>query len=467
MSELDYLTIDEAAAMIAQHKVSPVELAERALARIERFNPQGKFFLMVDRDGAMLAAREAEAEILRSGPRSKLHGLPVSLKDNFETAGMRTTAGSLILQDSVPAKDSDVARRLKEAGAVLLGKTNMHEFAYGITSENPHYGDVRNPWNFARISGGSSGGSAASIAAGIGFGSMGTDTGGSIRVPSSFCGVAGLKPTYELVSVEGTVPLAKSFDHAGPIGRTVGDVRAMLEVIAEPRSQQSYERKTFRIGRPSHYYFDFLEEEVRTLLEEAAACFRLLGVEIQEVSLPHLQDAMDVATQMSMAEATAWHETQGYYPRRASMYGEDVRGRLAMGREVSAVDYLHGLEMKEKLISDFDGAFSKVDAILTPATPAGAPEIGRGEIAIAGKTETLRTAIMRLNRPTNFTGHPSLTIPCGFTSEGMPVGLQLIGPRWSEAKLLAIASLYEGANGWYRRRPSLGAASSVCGPEFG
>jgi len=228
-NELEYLTIDEAAAMVAARKVSPVELTESALARIDRYNPHGKFFVTVDVEGAMKAARTAEAEIVKCGPRSKLHGLPVSLKDNFKTAGIRTTAGSLILRDSVPVRDSEVAGRLKEAGAVLLGKTNMHEFAYGITSENPHYGDVRNPWNFARISGGSSGGSAASIAAGMGFGSVGTDTGGSIRVPSSFCGVVGLKPTFDLVSVEGTIPLAKSFDHAGPIGRTVGDVKAMLD----------------------------------------------------------------------------------------------------------------------------------------------------------------------------------------------------------------------------------------------
>jgi len=454
--EWEYLTIDEAAAMVAAREVSPVELAERALARIDRYNPHGKFFVTVDVEGAMKAARAAEAEIMKSGPRSKLHGLPVSLKDNFKTAGIRTTAGSLILRDSVPARDSEVARRLKEAGAVLLGKTNMHEFAYGITSENPHYGDVRNPWNFTRISGGSSGGSAASIAAGIGFGSVGTDTGGSIRVPSSFCGVVGLKPTFDLVSVDGTIPLAKSFDHAGPIGRTVGDVRAMLNVIVESHSQKSDEGKTFRIGWPGNYYFDFLDDEVKLVLEQAAKCFKLLGVEVQEVKLPSLQEAMDIATQMSMAESTAWHEARGYYPQRASMYGEDVRGRLAMGRGMSAVDYLRGVEMKEKLTADFGRAFASVDAILVPATPVGAPEIGRTEIAIAGKTETLRTAIMRLNRPTNFTGHPSMTVPCGFTREGLPVGLQLIGAWWNEAKLLAIAEMYEGANEWSRRRPRLG-----------
>jgi len=454
-NELEYLTIDEAAALVAARKVSPVELIEEALARVDRYNPHGKFFITVDADGARKAALAAEADIATSGPRSKLHGLPVSLKDNFKTAGIRTTAGSLILRDSVPARDSEVARRLKEAGAVLLGKTNMHEFAYGITSENPHYGDVRNPWNFARISGGSSGGSAASIAAGIGFGSVGTDTGGSIRVPSSFCGVVGLKPTYDLVSVEGTIPLAKSFDHVGPIGRTVGDVRAMLNVISESHSEESFEGRTFRIGWPSNYYFDFLDDEVKLLLEQAAKCFKLLGVEVQEVKLPSLQEAMEVGTQMSMAESTAWHEARGYYPQRESMYGEDVRGRLAMGRGMSAADYVRGIEVKEKLMADFSRVFTSVDAILVPSTPAGAPAIGRTEIAIAGKTETLRTAIMRLNRPTNFTGHPSMTVPCGFTREGLPVGLQLIGAWWSEAKLLAIAEMYEGANEWLRWRPRL------------
>jgi aspartyl-tRNA(Asn)/glutamyl-tRNA(Gln) amidotransferase subunit A len=455
-SELEYLSIGEAAAMVAAREVSPVELTEAALRRIDRYNPHGKFFVTVDTEGALKAARVAEAEILKSGPRSKLHGLPVSLKDNFKTAGMRTTAGSLILRDSVPAKNSEVARRLKDAGAVLLGKTNMHEFAYGITSENPHYGDVRNPWNLARISGGSSGGSAASVAAGMGFGSVGTDTGGSIRVPSSFCGVVGLKPTFGRVSVEGTIPLAKSFDHAGPIGRRVGDVSAMLNVIAGSHLETSSEGKVFRIGWPSNYYFDFLDDEVKLLLEQAAKCFKGLGVGVQEVKLPTLQEAMEVATRMSMAESTAWHEARGYYPQRQSMYGEDVRGRLAMGRDVSAVEYLRGFEVKEKLMGEFDRVFANVDAILTPATPAGAPVIGKTEIAIAGKTETLRTAIMRLNRPTNFTGHPSITVPCGFTSEGMPVGLQLIGAWWSEAKLLALAEMYEGANDWWKRRPKLG-----------
>jgi len=464
--ELAFLSIAEAAKLLQRKKLSPVELVDAALEQIERLNPHLKAFITIVSDRARRGARAAEREISRGKWKGPLHGIPITLKDNIWTRGIRTTAGSKILADFVPKTDSDVAARLARSGAIVVGKTNLHEFAYGVTTENPHFGCARNPWNPERITGGSSGGSAGAVATGMCFASVGTDTGGSIRIPSALCGVVGLKPTFGLVSVEGIVPLALSLDHAGPIARSVEDACIVLEAIAggypkgaarpDYRKLKSNLRKRFRIGRPADYFFDRVDAEVRELLEAAARVFQTFGGQIHEVAMPRLADALLPATNdIALAEATHYHESQGYFPSRAADYGEDVRRRLEQGQKILAVDYLRACACKPAAEKEFEDAFERVDVIVAPAAPVPAPPIGRLDVEIDGEKETVRSALVRLNRPTNFTGHPAISIPCGFTRDGLPVGMQLIAPRWTEARLLAIGAAYENATDWHTRRPPL------------
>ncbi|HEY2109634.1 MAG TPA: amidase [Candidatus Acidoferrales bacterium] len=464
-SELAFLSIEQVARLLRKKDISSSDLVELALTRIGRFNLALNAFITVAADSAREDARRAEKQFRRRSATSPLCGIPVAIKDNFFTRGIRTTAGSPILSDFVPDTDSDVVQKLRQAGAVVLGKTNMHEFAYGITNENPHYGPARNPWDLDRVTGGSSGGSAAALAMGIGYAATGTDTGGSIRIPSALCGIVGLKPTFGLVSVEGVVPLAVTLDHAGPMARTVTDVCIMLEAIAgnyprgairpDCRKLRKSRPRKFRIGWPENYFFERIDREVRDAIESAAKCLKSLGATIQNVSLPSLEQSVEPSTNIALAEATQYHESKGYFPAHASKYGDEVRHRLELGRKVLAADYLRAFDVKRKITQEFDAVFENVDAILAPTLPIAASRIGEKEVMIGGDKETVRSAFVRLNRPANLTGHPAISIPCGFTRAGLPIGLQLIGPHWSEARLLSIALAYEDATEWHKRRPQL------------
>jgi aspartyl-tRNA(Asn)/glutamyl-tRNA(Gln) amidotransferase subunit A len=465
-SELAYLSIEQAGRLMRRNEISPLDLVEASLARIERWSPQLNVFLTVTAERARRQAKTAAREIRRGRAKGPLHGIPVSLKDNFWTRGIRTTAGSKILADWVPDRDSHVAKSLAEAGAILLGKTNMHEFAYGITGENPHYGSSRNPWAPERISGGSSGGSVVAVATGMVAGSVGTDTGGSIRIPAALCGIVGLKPTYGLVSTEGVVPLGTTFDHCGPIARNVTDACMLLEAIAGnyPRgaARPSWRAlrkglpRRFRVGVPKEFYFDRLESEVRHSVEAAAKIFESHGARVEDVSLPRLAPAVEQATNVVVAEASFYHESQGYFPARAAEYGEDVRSHLEFGHKLLAVEYFGGIEARRDIIADFEAAFEKVDVILAPTAPIGAPRVGETQVRVTGERETAtRAELLRLTRPGNISGMPAISIPCGFTREGLPVGMQILGPRWGEARLLAIALAYEQATEWHTRRPNL------------
>jgi aspartyl-tRNA(Asn)/glutamyl-tRNA(Gln) amidotransferase subunit A len=467
-SELAFLSIEQASRLLRRREISPVELVDIALARIDRLNPAVNAFLTILADSASRRAKAAEREIGRGRSRGPLHGIPVSLKDNFWTRGVRTTAGSRILAGFIPKEDSDVAASLARAGAILLGKTNMHEFAYGITSENAHYGPVHNPWALERVSGGSSGGSAAAVAIGMGLASMGTDTGGSIRIPAALCGVVGLKPTFGLVSAKGSIPLGISFDHPGPLARGVVDACILLEAVAgkyprawprpDHRKLGRKPSRCFRIAWPKHFYFERLDSEVRRLVEASAKLVESLpGCRVREVALPRLPGAIDLATNLVLSEANHYHESQGYYPARSAEYGDDVRAHLKWGHEIRAVDYLRGAEARKDIQADFAAAFEHVDAILAPTSPIPAPRIGASSIRIAGQRETpVRAELLRMTRPANITGLPAISIPCGFTCAGLPVGLQLIGPHWSEARLLSIAFAFEQATEWHKRHPDLG-----------
>jgi aspartyl-tRNA(Asn)/glutamyl-tRNA(Gln) amidotransferase subunit A len=467
-SELAYLTIEGAARLLRRKQISSAELVEAALRRIERLNPSLNAFITVVADAARRQALAADREMRRkrsSGALGLLHGIPISLKDNYCTRGIRTTAGSRILADFIAQEDAEAASRLARAGAILLGKTNMHEFAYGITNENPHYGAARNPWNRENMTGGSSGGSAAALAAGIGLGATGTDTGGSIRIPAALCGIVGLKPTFGLVSVAGIIPLAETFDHAGPMARTVVDACILLQAMAGEyprgavppnfRKLRPKRRRQFRVGRPKEYFFERVDAEVKKAVEAAVKCLESLGGKIVEISLPRISESLEPSTNIALAEATRYHQAMGYFPSRAKEYGEEVAKRLELGTKVTAVDYLRAQDVKRELTKDFDAALEKLDLIVAPTLPVAAPRLGTKEIEVAGEKETVRLAFVRLNRPANFSGHPAISVPCGFTRAGLPIGLQLIGPYWREARLLAIAHAYEEATEWHKRRPNL------------
>ena len=462
-AELSFLSIEEASRLLRARKISPVELTEAVLRQVNDWNPRVNAFITVLEDAARRHARRAEQALRRSISASPLYGIPISLKDNIYTKGIRTTAGSKILFDFVPASDSTIASKLARSGAILLGKTNLHEFAYGITSENPHFGPVRNPWDTGRVAGGSSGGSAAAVATGMSLGSIGTDTAGSTRIPPAFCGVVGLKPTAGLIDLSGVVPLSVTCDTGGLIARSVADVCILLEALAGPypknfvrpdvKKLRKKRPRRFRVGWPEQHFFKTVDEEVRRRIDEAVKCLCSLGGSVAGISLPHASDSLEAGTSIQMPEASYYHQSRGYFPQRADDYGVDVRDRLGLGLRVKASDYLRAFDTKALVESEFDKAFEDVDVIVAPACPIPAPLIGENEIEIAGEKHTVRALVTSVNRPLNVSGNPALSIPCGFTGKGLPVGLQLIGPRWGEASLLAIAQSYEEAAGWRNRHP--------------
>jgi aspartyl-tRNA(Asn)/glutamyl-tRNA(Gln) amidotransferase subunit A len=469
-----FAMIEELGALLAKRKVSPVELTEEFLRRIARYNSQLNAYLTVTAEHALAAARRAEKELPRgrraAGRQRPLLGIPITLKDNIWTRGIRTTAGSRVLRDFVPSEDATVVRKLARAGAILLGKTNLHEFAYGITSNNAHYGAVHNPWALDRIPGGSSGGSAVAIAAGLCAASVGTDTGGSIRIPAAMCGIVGLKPTFGRVSVFGTVPLAPTFDHVGPLARSVTDAAILLGVVtgSDPLDPTSSAHRVedfvaalrkplrkFRLGRPREYFWEKLDGEVRRMTEAAVRDMEKRGATVREISLPHLSEATDAAANISLAEARYVHETAGYFPAHAHEYSEEVRQRMDAGGKVLATQYLAGLDVQKRVRAEFEAEFQEVDAIVAPTAPVPAPPIGTEYVEVDGEQIGVRAALVGMNRPANFTGHPAISVPCGFTREGLPVGLQLIGRSFDESTLLRIAFAYEQAHEWRSRHPRL------------
>lgn len=469
-AELAYSSIEHIGALFRKRKLSPVELTQFLLTRIEQLNPKLNAFITVTPELALVQAKRAERELF--APRGKkghkdrgpLHGIPISFKDNIYTAGVRTTAGSKILRDFIPLRDAPAVSQLMNAGAIMLGKTNMHEFAYGITSENPHYGPVRNPWDLARIPGGSSGGSAAAVAAGLCYGSIGTDTGGSIRVPSALCGIVGLKPFIGRVSTEDVIPLSTRLDCVGPLARTTRDVALLLEPIfihgkSEPSlrsaSVPAKNTKSFRLGIPREFFSELIAEDVATVFGDALQSFRKLGAKTKEVSLPLLRETEIAGNQIAWAEATHYHQQAGWFPAHANEYGEDVRTRLEMGTKVSAVAYLEALELRDKFIQQLHLVMSDngLDAIIAPTTPIAAPLIGTDTVSLNGAEHPTRALLLRHNRPANLAGVPALSIPCGFTPAGLPVGLQLIGAVTDEHLLLRMGHAFERAHPQTLRPP--------------
>jgi aspartyl-tRNA(Asn)/glutamyl-tRNA(Gln) amidotransferase subunit A len=434
------MTIREAAAALRSRRVSSVELARQCLDRIAKLNPHLNAFITVADERARAEAEQRDRELADGLDRGPLHGIPIAHKDLIWTQGIRTTSGSKLFADYVPDSDAPVARKLADAGAVMLGKTGLHELAYGVTSENPHFGAIRNPRDPARTPGGSSGGSGAAVAADMVYMATGTDTGGSIRIPASFCGVVGLKPTYGLIDRSGIQPLGLSLDHVGPLARTVADVRVAFEIMAGA-SSPAPSIQGLRIGLPENFYFERCAGGVREAVEQAAQKAEQLGARVSKVHVPDVEALNTAGRVILLAEASAVYEP--YWARRED-FGPDVLALLDQGRMVPATDYVNAQRLRAALVSDFRGLFSEIDCLFTPTTPAAAPLIGQKQMELGGEMVDTRLAATSLVRGINVLGFPALSIPCG-SVEGLPIGLQLIARPFEERLLLALGEALETA----------------------
>ncbi len=444
------MTILEAARLLRAKKTSSAELVADSLRRLAELNPKLNAFITVMDESAREAARRADEELARGRDRGPLHGVPVAVKDVFSTAGVRTTAGSKLFANYVPRQDAAVVERLAEAGAVLVGKTNMHELAYGITSNNPHFGAVRNPRDPERIPGGSSGGSGAAVAAGMVPAAMGSDTGGSIRIPASYCGVVGLKPTYGRVSRFGVLPLDFSLDHMGPLTRTVRDAAVVLNAIAghDPRDETSSTRSVedylppgeisleeVRIGVPENFGFERASVAVRDAVLAALGCARVVRVRV-----PDMAAVNAIGRIILLAEASAvFAEELG----ERESFGADVLALLEQGSLLAATDYVNAQRLRRLKRDEFRAVWSEADFLVTPTTPITAPRMGETTVEIEGEREDVRLASTRLVRGINVLGLPAISIPCGTDALGLPVGMQIIAPEFQEAALLRVAAAFE------------------------
>lgn len=462
MTDTGELSLSAAARLIESRELSPVELTDACLERIDKLEGKLNAFITVMADEARRDAAIAAEEIAGGSYRGPMHGIPVGLKDLLAVAGVRMTAGSKILGDHVAAEDGEVTLRLKEAGAVIIGKLNMHEFAYGATGVNQHYGPARNPWDPSRITGGSSSGSGAAVAAGECLGAIGTDTGGSIRIPASLCGVVGIKPTFGRVSRRGVLPLSWALDHVGPLTRTVEDGAIYLQAIAgrdlgdkssadEPvpdyRAALDGGVEGLRIGVPDTYFFDGLDAEVEAAVRKAIQTLEGLGAKVAEVTLPRLDELGPALTSLMLSEATAYH--QKWLNERPDDYGDSVRFRLELGATISAVSYVQAQRLREIMVREWrEKVFEEVDLLATPTTSLAAPSIEESEL-------TTTFNLIRLTNPFNFMAVPAVSVPCGFTAAGLPVGLQLVGRWFDEPTVLRAAHAYERSTEWHRRRPAL------------
>jgi aspartyl-tRNA(Asn)/glutamyl-tRNA(Gln) amidotransferase subunit A len=458
-------TILQTGQLLRKRSLSPVELTEDCLARIEKLNPRLNAFITVTAESARSEARTAEVEIRSGKWRGPLHGVPIALKDLIDTAGVRTTAASAMFKDRIPPEDAEVFRRLKDAGAVLLGKQNLHEFAYGGSSMVSYFGEVRNAWNSEHIAGGSSGGSATAVAARLGFGAIGTDTAGSVREPAALCGVVGLKPTYGRVSARGVIPLSASLDHVGPIARTVADVAVIFQAIAgfdakdkagvdvpvgDYTAGLEQDLKPLRVGVPRKFFFEDLDADVASAMKHALSGLTTMGADLRELDLGELDLAVPTDRTLQSAESYAFHAE--FVARSPELYQPETLRRIRTGENVSPERIKECGRELERARRDIAAIFADVDLLVTPTTPIPAPAIAE----LKQNPDLLRPRellLLRNTRPINVWGLPAISIPCGFTPSGLPIGLQIIGPRWGEAKVLQLAHAYEQATAWHKREP--------------
>jgi len=466
--EICYLGAGELSRLIQKREISPVEIVKAHLNRIESLEPILNSFITLLADQAMEAARQAEKEIQAGRYRGPLHGIPLGLKDLFYTKGIRTTSGSKIFDTFIPNVDGTVVTKLKEAGTLLLGKLNMHPFAYGPTGENQEYGHMHNPWNPELITGGSSGGSGSAAASGQCTLTMGSDTGGSVRIPAALCGLVGLKPTYGRVSRYGLTPLAWSQDHVGPMARSVEDCALAMNAIAgydpnDPTSMDAPvpdyskaltgEIRGLRIGVPKEYFEIPVDSQVKGHFWKAMGRLGELGAVISEVSWPMFHDSMAIASTIQMSEATAYHSDliKAHGPR---VY-PPVRLRLEAGFFISAIDYIQAQRARAPFYHQSLRLFEKVDLLAGPTVPVTAFKIGLDKVKVGQANVGAISLLTQYTRPFNLNGFPAITLPCGFSDDGLPIGLQLAGRPFEEEMVLRLAHAYEASTDWHLRRPRI------------
>jgi aspartyl-tRNA(Asn)/glutamyl-tRNA(Gln) amidotransferase subunit A len=420
-----------------------IDRVDASLAAIAARGETTNAFIMVDAESARAAARVVDEERRRGIDRGPVHGMPISIKDLIDIAGKPTSAASRVRSDHVAAEDATVVLRLRRAGAVVIGKTNLHEFALGTTTDVSAYGPVRNPHDQSRVAGGSSGGSAAAVALGMGEASIGSDTGGSIRIPAAACGVVGLKPTYGEVPLDGVVPLSRTLDHVGPITRSVRDAADLWSVLADLplASLEPPSLKALRLGALGDYFTSYLDEEVRVAFDTAIERFRRHGVSLGSSTLPAAETIIPTYTHLSLAEAAYWHAAM--LDTRGADYQPSVRERLEWGRTITAIDYLRARDTQVTLRRGVDAALDGCDALVLPTLPIVAPRIGEAEVTIGAATLPVRAAMLRLTQLFNITGHPAISLPV--PTSGMPIGLQLVGRIGDTPGLLAVAAACEHA----------------------
>lgn len=471
-SNVTGLTLSEASELVRTRKISPVELTQECLSRIERLDPKLNAFITVTADAALAQAHEAESEIQHGNWKGPLHGIPIGLKDIVDTAAARTTAASAVFRDRIPAQDAEVVRRLKAAGAVLLGKLNLHEFAYGGSSAISYFGAVHNPWDYSRSSGGSSGGSAAAVAARLCYAAIGTDTGGSVRQPASYCGIVGLKPTYGRVSTSGVIPLSWSLDHVGPMTRTVKDAVLVFRVIA------GYDRQdvastdvpvpdyaatiaapisSLRVGIPRAYFYDELHPEIEAAMEAALSFLKTLTASQQDIA-PLATDGTYSSWSVPYgavfaAESYTYHKD--HMQRSGELYQVATLQRLHAGAEVTAAKYIQSRRELEQIRRSVGQLFQNVDLLITPTVripPATLAELEENLDTARAK----ELSMLHNTRPFNVCGLPTISVPCGFIRSGLPIGMQITGRAGDEATVCRLAHAYEQATEWHKREPSLG-----------
>jgi aspartyl-tRNA(Asn)/glutamyl-tRNA(Gln) amidotransferase subunit A len=440
------ITITEAAPKVAAGKLTSEHLTENCLKTIAELNPKLNAFISVTADAALARARQADKEIAGGRHLGPLHGIPVSLKDLIDVAGAPTTAGSLVRKNLVATSDAAVTRRLREAGAVFVGKTNLHEFAFGTTSDDSAFGPARNPHDPSRSPGGSSGGAAIAVATGMSLGSIGTDTGGSIRIPAAACGVVGLKPEWGRIATDGVVPLSRQLDHVGPLATSVADAWVLYNALQPAKARvgmlpESAVLKGLTFGMPRGYLFDRLDENVEDVLLRTIELLRGYGATIKDVALPHATDIATVYLHLVFGDAAEYHAPT--LESRPQDYTPNVRMRLEMARYVLAEDYIRALRGKAVITAEVDQALQGVDALVCPALAIAAPPIGAATVPVKGGNETVRTAMLRCTQPFNLSGHPAISLPCGKTPAGLPVGLQLVGQKGRTPALIQAALAVE------------------------
>jgi aspartyl-tRNA(Asn)/glutamyl-tRNA(Gln) amidotransferase subunit A len=456
---------------VRRRELTAVAVAQAALERIAQLNNTLRAFITVTSDQALAAAEEVDRKIaVGQGPNLPLAGVPMAIKDSFWTKGVRTTGGTKVLAGFVPAEDATAVARLKAAGCVLVGKSSMHEMAYGFTSRNPHHGDCRNPWDTSRVPGGSSGGNAVALATGMALAAVGGDTGGSNRQPAALCGVVGVKVTYGRVSRHGGIPLSWSMDTVGPMTRTVADAAALLQVMAGHDSHDPTTRrgavpnyvaalkgglKGLRLGVPHDQFLSMMEGDVGAAMQDALGVFQQQGAALVDVRFPPLEPVIGAHRAIIFSEAAAAHEE--LIRNRAADLSDEVRPLLQSGLFLTATQYLAAQQARRNTIAAYRELWRSFDVLVTPTSPIAAPLIGATTAKLAGKEVPLVRAFLDLTLPFNLTGQPALSVPCGFTRSGLPIGMQLVGRPFDEATLFRAAAAYEAATPWHSRKPPIAA----------